>query len=86
MIDLTKVEDVKALQGSLRATLGTNVGKDIVGFLEQICGWYDFKETDPDAILIAHGKRQVLAMLKTLMDLDAEQVVALAKKEADDAM
>jgi len=49
-------------------------------FLEQICGWYDFSEVEKDRILIAHGKRQVLATIKTLLDSTPEQIVALTKE------
>jgi hypothetical protein len=75
MIDLSSLDDVKILQSNLRASLGTDQGKEVVKFLEEICGWYDFSEINPDMILIKHGKRQVLATLKTLLELTAEQVV-----------
>lgn len=75
---LTDIEQVKSLQSNLRATLGTDSGKEVIKFLESICGWYDFKEVDPDRILIAHGKRQVLATIKTLLELTPQQIVALA--------
>lgn len=81
MIDLRDYEQVKALQNSLRATLAAGPGVDVMQFLEQICGWFDFNETDPNAILVAHGKRQVLATIKTLMDATAEQVVAIVKQK-----
>lgn len=80
MIKLDRIEDVKALQSDLRASFDTNSGKEVMAFLEGICGWYDFKETDRDRILIAHGKRQVIATIKSLLKLSAEQVVALAKE------
>ena len=81
MIKLTNIDDVKALQSNLRASLETAPGKEIMKFLEGICGWYDFTEVDPNKILIAHGKRQVLATLKTLIELKPEQIVALAKQK-----
>lgn len=81
MMDLTNIEDVKALQANLRATLDTPAGLEVMQFLDELCGWYDFSESSPDLILIAHGKRQVLATLKTLLRLTPEQVVATATKE-----
>jgi len=78
MINLRNIDEVKVLQGNLRATLGTDAGKEVIKFLDGICGWYDFSASEPNAILIAHGKRQVLATLKTLLDLTPEQVVSLA--------
>ena len=81
MTDLAKIEDVRALQANLRATLETPAGKEVITFLEEICGWYDFSEVEPSMILIKHGKRQVLATLKTLLKLNPEQIVALTQKE-----
>jgi hypothetical protein len=75
MINLSNIDDVKALQSNLRASLDTPQGKEVISWLEEICGWYDFSEIDPNMILIKHGKRQVLATMKTLIDLTAEQVV-----------
>lgn len=76
MIDLRNIEDVKALQSNLQATLATEPGKEVVKFLEEICGWYEFSETDVNKILMGHGKRQVLATIKSLLELTPEQVVA----------
>ena len=81
MINLSDIEDVKVLKSNLRATLETDAGEEVIKFLEQICGWYDFKETDPNIVLIKHGARQVLATIKTLLDLAPEQIVALTKEQ-----
>ena len=81
MIDLKNLDDVRMLQSNLRSSLDTPQGKEVVLFLEEICGWYDFSETDPDMILIKHGKRQVLATIKTLLKLNPDQIVALTEKE-----
>ena len=80
MIDLKNIEDVRMLQSNLRCSMDTIQGKEVVSFLEEICGWYDFSETDPNMILIKHGKRQVLATIKTLLKLNPEQIVALTKE------
>ena len=81
MIDLKDIEAVRGLQSNLRASLGTPAGQEVVKFLEEICGWYDFAETEPNMILIKHGKRQVLATIKTLLEINPEQVVALTKEQ-----
>jgi len=80
MTDLKSIDDVKALQSNMRASLDTPQGKEVVSFLEEICGWYDFSETDPNMILIKHGKRAVLATIKTLLELNAEQIAVLARE------
>jgi hypothetical protein len=81
VIDLARLDDVKALQSNLRSSIETPPGKEVMKFLEEICGWYDFAETEPNQILIKHGKRQVLATLKTLLEQPAEVIVALSQKE-----
>lgn len=78
MINLSDPKEVKSLQSSLRAVPVWH--KDNMDFLEQICGWYDFRETNPETILINHGKRQVLATLKTLLELSPEQVAQISQE------
>jgi hypothetical protein len=78
---LTDIEYVKTLKSNLRATLDTEAGKEVIAFLEDLSGWYEFGDTDPNIILIKHGKRQVLATIKTLLRLTPEQIVAIAKQK-----
>jgi len=78
LINLNDLKDVKALKSNLRACLEVPAGsKEVMSFLEQLCGWYDFQDTDTNTILIKQGKRQVLATIKTLLKLTPEQIVAL---------
>jgi hypothetical protein len=79
MIDLTDMKQVKAIQNELRTVFDNPSGREVIKFMDQICGWYDFSAVDPNQILIGHGKRQVLATLKTLLELPAEQVLLLTK-------
>ncbi len=78
---LTDIEYVKNLQGNIRASLESPQGKEVILFLEKLCFWYDFTETDTNMILISHGRRQVLATIKTLIELKPEQIVALTRKD-----
>lgn len=80
MINLSNIEDVKALQSNFRASLDTPQGKEVMVFLEQICGWYDFQEREQNTILINHGKRQILATIKTLLRLKPEEIVAITEE------
>lgn len=81
IIDLTDLKQVRMIQQEMHQVFDSPSGKTVMGFLEDICGWYDFNREDPDAILIAHGKRQVIATIKTLLDHPAEQVQLVAKGE-----
>jgi hypothetical protein len=80
-LDLTNLRDVKVIQQEMHQVFDSPSGKVVMGFLEQICGWYDFNRENPDAILIAHGKRQVLATIKTLLDHPADVVHTMTKGE-----
>lgn len=81
MTILRDLDYVKGLQANLRSALGGEQGKEVVKFLEQLCGWYDFNATDTNTILLAHGKRQVLATIKTLLELKPEEIVAIAQQK-----
>lgn len=81
MIDLKDLTKVKILQSNMRATFDNAHGKEVMTFLDQLCGWFDFHAFDTNQILIAHGKRQVLATIKTLLSLKPEEIVALNREE-----
>lgn len=78
MINLSDPKEVKSIQDSLKHVPIWH--KDNMEFLEQICGWFDFNQNDPNMILIQHGKRQVLATLKTFLDLTPEQVAQIVQE------
>ncbi len=79
---LDKLEDVQDLQANLRTVFDNPSGKEVMRFLEQSCGWYEsiFDPVNKDRILLNAGKREVVATLKTLLRLPAEEIVQLAKQ------
>lgn len=79
--NLLDIEYVQGLQSNLRASLGSNEGAEVILFLEEISGWYDFSSRETNEILINHGKRQILATIKTLLRLKPEEIVAIAERE-----
>jgi len=81
--DLSNINDVKALQSDLRATFESPSGKEVMSFLEESCGWFIsvFDPINRDATLINDGRRQVLATLKTLLRLSAEDIVKVYKQQ-----
>lgn len=81
MIDLKNIDDVRSLQSNLRASLQTPPGQEVLKWLEGVCGWFDFHDTDSNMILIKHGRRSVLAEIKTLLDCTPEQISAIAKEQ-----
>lgn len=82
---LTDVEYVRGLKSNIHAVFDTPQGKEVMKFLEQTCCWYQsvFVPHSPDMTLINDGKRQVLATLKTFLDLSPEQIVILAKRNEE---
>lgn len=82
MFDLTKLDDAKKVTSAARV-LNTPDGKELIRFLEQTCGWYDsvFDNDNRDYILVKAGRREVLATLKTLTQLSAEEIQAVAQKQ-----
>lgn len=85
MIDLKNIDDVKTLQSNLRAAFGSPQGQEAMKFMEQIGGWYPtmLDSEDTNAIISRDANRRLLGTLKTLMDLQPEQVVGLAIQTED---
>ena len=81
MVDLTNLSHIKRIQGEMRMVFDSPSGKEVLEFLEQIAGWYDFNDTDRDQILVSHGKRQLLASIKTLLKHSAEDIQLVAKQK-----
>ena len=80
-MNLTDINDVKALQSNLHAVFDTPQGKEVLHFLKVSCGWYEsiFDPVNKDRILVNAGRREVVATIFTLLEVNAEAVVALAK-------
>lgn len=85
MIDMSDREYVAGLQSNLHAVFDTPQGKEVMRFLEVSCRWYQsiWDPESPDMTLINDGKRQVVATLKTLLELNPDQVVELARRRND---
>ena len=83
MIDLTNIDDVKALQSNLRVTLGSAPGKEVMKFMEQIGGWFPnvFDSLETNEVIARDANRRLIGTLKTLIDASPEAIVQLAKKE-----
>lgn len=85
MIDLRDRDQAASIKSALHVVFESPQGKDVMEFLEQSCGWYQscLVPGNPDLTLINDGKRQVLATIKTIMKLDADQIVRLVKSKED---
>lgn len=82
MNQMTDKNYVAGLKANMHAVFDTPQGKEIMTFLEQSCCWYKsvWEPNSPDLTLINDGKRQVLATIKTILELSPEQITTLAKQ------
>jgi hypothetical protein len=82
---MTDLNYVKSVKGSMHNVFDTVDGKEVIKFLELTCGWYHsiYMPQNPDMTLIRDGQRQVLATIKTFLELNADQIVELAKQKED---
>lgn len=82
---MTDLGYVKAVKSNFHATFDSLQGKEVIRFLERTCCWYKscFDPSQPEMTLINDGKRQVLATIKTILELSPEQLVELAKQKEE---
>lgn len=80
---MTDLSYVKAMKSNMHVTFDSPQGKEVMKFLEQTCCWYSsvWSPDSPDMTLINDGKRQVLATIKTILELSPEQLVSLAQQK-----
>lgn len=81
-MNMTDVDFVAGLKSNMHAVFDTPSGKEVMKYLEVSCGWYKsvFDPQDPNMTLINDGKRQVIATIKTILELNPHQLVELAKR------
>jgi hypothetical protein len=80
---MTDKEYVSGLKHNMHMVFDTPQGKEVLRFLEVHCCWYKsvFVPDSPDMTLINDGKRQVIATIKTILELNPDQIVLLAGGE-----
>ena len=72
---------VKSLKANMHATFDSPQGKEVMEYLEEVCGWYEsiYDPVDKDRVLINAGRREVVATIKSFLKLTPEQITALVK-------
>lgn len=82
-MNLKDRSDAAALKSNMHATFDSPQGKEVMAFLENTCCWYQsvLDPNSPDMTLINDGKRQVLATIKTILNLSPDQIVLLAEQK-----
>lgn len=81
-MNMTDPDYVRSLKSNMHATFETPQGQEVMRYLENSCCWYKsiLDPASPELTLINDGKRQVIATIKTIMELSPDQIVTLAKK------
>ena len=81
-MDMTNIDEIKALQSNLRATFDTPQGKEVMRYIESIGSWYprmsDSGETNE--IIARDANRRLIGTIKTMMQLTPEQIAALSQE------
>ena len=72
---------VGSLKSNMHAVFDSPQGKEVMKWLEISCGWYHsvYSPQDPNMTLINDGKRQVVATIKTILELNTDQIVTMTK-------
>jgi hypothetical protein len=84
MIDMTNLEQVRALKSNLHATFDSSQGKEAMKFMKDISGWFPtvFDSNETNDIIARDANRRLLGTIRTILELSPEQLVALAQKDS----
>lgn len=82
-MNLTDKQEVTLLKSNIHACFDTPQGKEVMRFLEATCCWYQstLMPGHPELSQQNDGKRQVVATIKTILELSPDQIVALAQQK-----
>lgn len=82
-MNLKEINAVRALKSNLHATFDSPQGKETMKFMKEIGGWWptEFDSMDTNSIIARDANRRMLGTIRTILDLSAEQIVALAQSK-----
>lgn len=83
MIDLKDITQVKVLQSNLRTVFSSPQGIEVMKFIESIGSWTPsvFDTIETNEVIARDANRRLIGTLKTLIELNPEEIVLLANKE-----
>jgi len=77
------LDEAKSLKNAIHITFESNSGKEAMAYMEKIGGWiptvYDSGETNE--IIARDANRRLIGTLKSIMSLNADQIVSLTQGE-----
>lgn len=73
------IDEAKVLKANVHATFESPQGKEVMTYLEKIGGWTPsiYDSGDTNNIIARDANRRLIGTLKTIMNVNAEQIVAL---------
>lgn len=82
-MDMTSKVYVDGLKSNFHAVFDSPQGKEVIRFLEKTCCWYQstLVPGQPEMSQQNDGKRQVLATIKTILELSSDQIIQLTKEK-----
>ena len=81
-MNLRDIKEVQAVQGCLRATFDTVQGKEAMKVIEKIGNWVPtvLDSSETNEIIGRDANRRLIGTIKTLLDLNPEHIVEIAKR------
>jgi hypothetical protein len=81
-MNLTDAKEVQEIQGALCAVFNSNQGKEAMKIIEKLGGWYPtvFDSSETNEIIARDANRRLIGTIKTFLELNPDQIVALAKR------
>ncbi len=82
-MNLTNIKEVQEIQGALCAVFNSLQGKEAMKVIEKLGGWYPtvFDSAETNEIIARDANRRLIGTIKTLLELNPDQIVSLAKRD-----
>ena len=82
-MNLTKIEEIRALKQNVHATFESPQGKETMKFIEKIGSWFPNMNDsgDTNEIIARDANRRLIGTLKSIMELSAEQIFQMTKED-----
>jgi hypothetical protein len=75
-------DEAAALKSNMHVTFESPQGKEIMRYIEKIGSWIPtvYDSMDTNAIVARDANRRLIGTLKTIMELNPEQIAALTEE------
>lgn len=82
-MDMTDPKYVTGLKSDIHAVFDSPQGKEVMRYMESIAGWTPtvFDSIETNEIIARDANRRLIGTLKTIMNLNVDQIIGLSSKE-----